>query len=392
MKIFSAVIGLLLIGFGFYIGANFTLEPKNINYEKGTVVQGNFNGLDSTENTTAEEASSISKEDQGYEDIATAFFDQEEATIALFKRSAPSVVFITTTTLTQDRWSMDVYEMPQGSGTGFIWDEMGHIVTNYHVIENGSRFTVTLADQTSYDASVVGVEPNKDLAVLRIIAPSKMLRPTPVGSSNDLRVGQSVFAIGNPFGLDQSLTTGIISALGREIKAKNDRPIKDVIQTDAAINPGNSGGPLLDSKGRVIGVNTAIYSPSGASAGIGFSIPIDVVKWVVPDIIEFGEVRRPILGIELVPQQYNQYPGSMILAVAPDSPADKAGLFGVERGSTGKFIPGDLIVQINEYQIKSNNDLILALEKFSIGDEISVKFNRKNEFKQVSLQLASSLR
>ncbi|MCL4153067.1 UNVERIFIED_CONTAM: hypothetical protein GTU68_044647 [Idotea baltica] len=323
-------------------------------------------------------------EDAGYNDIAAAFSSQEEATIALFERSAPSVVFITTSSLQQDRWSMDVYEIPQGSGSGFIWDDMGHIVTNYHVIENSSRFTVTLADQTSYEASVVGVEPNKDLAVLRIITDEKELRPMPAGNSNNLRVGQSVFAIGNPFGLDQSLTTGIISALGREIKAKNDRPIKDVIQTDAAINPGNSGGPLLDSSGKVIGVNTAIYSPSGASAGIGFSIPIGVVKWVVPDIIEFGEVRRPIIGIELVPQQYNKYPGSMIHEVAPGSPAAKAGLFGVKRGDTGKFIPGDLIVQINEYQIKY--DLILGLGIFH-WRLISVKFT-KNEFQQVRLTLA----
>jgi len=388
MKGFSVVAGLLLLGFGFYFGTNFKIEPKNVSQEKTSVLEGKIDGFESEE----KKASSLTDEDTGYSDTAAAFSNQEEATIALFERSAPSVVFITTTSLQQDRWSMNVYEIPQGSGTGFIWDDMGHIVTNYHVIENGSRFTVTLADQTSYDASVVGVEPNKDLAVLRIIAPEIELRPTPVGTSNNLKVGQSVFAIGNPFGLDQSLTTGIISALGREIKSKNDRPIKDVIQTDAAINPGNSGGPLLDSSGRVIGVNTAIYSPSGASAGIGFSIPIDVVKWVVPDIIKYGEVRRPVLGVVLLPQQYNRYPGSMIKDVTPGSPAEMAGLFGVKRGDTGKFIPGDLIVQINEYEIKSNNDLILALEKFSIGDEINVKFNRRNEFKQVSLKLASSLK
>ena len=388
MKVFSAIVGLLLLGLGFYFGTHYTIEPKDTQDKSELVLHGNMNSDKNDES----QKSSTSQEDGVYQDIAATFNNQEEATIALFKRSAPSVVFITTSSLKQDRWSMNVYEIPQGSGTGFIWDDMGHIVTNYHVIANSSRFTVTLADQTSFEASVVGVEPNKDLAVLRIIAPGKELRPSPIGKSNNLRVGQSVFAIGNPFGLDQSLTTGIISALGREIEAKNGRPIKDVIQTDAAINPGNSGGPLLNSSGQVIGVNTAIYSPSGASAGIGFSIPIDVVKWVVPDIIQYGEVRRPILGIELVPQQYNEFPGSMILQVTPGTPAETAGLTGVKRGQTGKFIPGDVIVQINQYQIKSNNDLILALEKFSIGDEISVKFNRKNEFKQVSLQLASSLK
>jgi len=386
MKSYTLIAALLLVGLGFYFGNNFTKEqsqePKYENYSvKGSMEEkedkGNNNSFDN--------------QDIGYNNISAAFSNQEEATIALFERSAPSVVFITTSTFQQDRYSMDIYEIPRGSGTGFIWDDMGHIVTNYHVIQGSAKFTVTLADQTSFDASVVGVAPNKDLAVLRIIAPGKSLRSSPVGKSNNLRVGQSVFAIGNPFGLDQSLTTGIISALGREIKSENGTPIKDVIQTDAAINPGNSGGPLLDSSGRVIGVNTAIYSPSGASAGIGFSIPIDEVKWVVPDIIRYGEVRRPILGIELVPQQYHSNTGSMIKEVNQGTPAQKAGLVGVKRSSTGKLIPGDVIVQINQYPIKSNNDLILALEKFSIGDEISVKFNRRNELKQVSLQLASSL-
>ena len=386
MKSYTLIAGLLLVGLGFYFGNNFnqekTQEPNYENYS----VQGSMEEKEDNANKE-----SFDNEDIGYNDISAAFSNQEEATIALFERSAPSVVFITTSTYQQDRYSMDIYEIPRGSGTGFIWDDSGHIVTNYHVIEGSAKFTITLADQTSFDASVVGVAPSKDLAVLRIITPGKSLRAMPVGKSNDLKVGQSVFAIGNPFGLDQSLTTGIISALGREIKAENGRPIKDVIQTDAAINPGNSGGPLLDSSGRVIGVNTAIYSPSGASAGIGFSIPIDVVKWVVPDIIRYGEVRRPILGIELVPQQYHSNIGSMIKEVNQGTPAEKAGLEGIKRGNTGKLIPGDVIVQINQYQIKSNNDLILALEKFSIGDEISVKFNRRNEFKQVNLRLASSL-
>ncbi len=387
MKTYTVIVAFLLIGLGFYFGNNFKIESKSIESEQ-PILRGSME-----EEKEEEKANnhSIGNQDVGYNDIAAAFSDQEEATIALFERSASSVVFITTSAYQQDRYSMDIYEIPKGSGSGFLWDDLGHIVTNFHVIEGSNKLTVTLADQTSYEASVVGVEPNKDLAVLRIIAPGKALRAMPVGKSNDLRVGQSVFAIGNPFGLDQSLTTGIISALGREIKAENGRPIKDVVQTDAAINPGNSGGPLLDSSGRVIGVNTAIYSPSGASAGIGFSIPIDVVKWVVPDIIRYGEVRRPILGIELVPQQYHSNKGSMILEVNNGTPAQKAGLIGVKRSKTGGFIPGDVIIQINQFPIKSNNDLILALEKFSIGDEISVKFNRRNEIKQVNLQLASSL-
>lgn len=387
MKTYTVIVAFLLIGLGFYFGNNFKIESKSIESEQ-PILRGS---MEEEKEEGKANNHSIGNQDVGYNDIAAAFSDQEEATIALFERSASSVVFITTSAYQQDRYSMDIYEIPKGSGSGFLWDDLGHIVTNFHVIEGSNKLTVTLADQTSYEASVVGVEPNKDLAVLRIIAPGKALRAMPVGKSNDLRVGQSVFAIGNPFGLDQSLTTGIISALGREIKAENGRPIKDVVQTDAAINPGNSGGPLLDSSGRVIGVNTAIYSPSGASAGIGFSIPIDVVKWVVPDIIRYGEVRRPILGIELVPQQYHSNKGSMILEVNNGTPAQKAGLIGVKRSKTGGFIPGDVIIQINQFPIKSNNDLILALEKFSIGDEISVKFNRRNEIKQVNLQLASSL-
>ena len=386
MKAYAFISALLLVGLGFYFGNNFKEESSNTHEDY--TLKSSFENKEEEDNANDK---SIANQDIGYNDIAAAFSNQEEATIALFERSASSVVFITTSTFQQDRYSMNIYEIPKGSGTGFIWDDMGHIVTNYHVIEGSSKFTVTLADQSSFEASVVGVEPNKDLAVLRIIAPGKSLRPMPVGNSNPLRVGQSVFAIGNPFGLDQSLTTGIISAVGREIKANNGRIIKGVIQTDAAINPGNSGGPLLDSAGRVIGVNTAIYSPSGASAGIGFSIPIDVVKWVVPDLLKYGEVRRPIIGIELLPQQYHSSAGSMIKEVNPGTPAEKAGLVGVKRSSSGKLIPGDVIVQINQYQIKSNNDLILALEKFSIGDEISVKFNRRNEFKQVNLRLASSL-
>ena len=226
----------------------------------------------------------------------------EEATIHLFEVSAPSVVFITTTATQQDYWSRNVYEIPSGSGSGFIWDEEGHIVTNYHVIKDAYKAKVTLSDQTTWDAEITGVEPRKDLAVLKIKTTSP-LKALPIGTSHDLKVGQTVFAIGNPFGLDQTLTTGIISALGREIESVARVPIRDVIQTDAAINPGNSGGPLLDISGRLIGVNTAIISPSGAYAGIGFSVPVDVVRWVVPDLIQYGEVKRPILGIDLANQQ-----------------------------------------------------------------------------------------
>ena len=317
---------------------------------------------------------------------------EEEATIKLFEESAPSVVFITTSTVRQDYWSRNVTEIPAGNGSGFIWDKEGHIVTNYHVIEKADRAQVTLADQTTWDAELVGIEANKDLAILRIKAPAEKLKPIPVGSSYDLRVGQSVFAIGNPFGLDQTLTTGVISALGREIESIGGRPIRGVIQTDAAINPGNSGGPLIDSNGRLIGVNTMIYSPSGASAGIGFSISVDEVNWVVPDIIQYGEVRRPILGINLVAEQHTKrlkMDGALILDVVPSSPADKYGLRATEKDRRGNIVLGDLITQINDEKIATNADLFLALEKYSPGDTVSVQFIREDKTKSVDLVLGS---
>ena len=319
---------------------------------------------------------------------------EEEATIKLFEESAPSVVFITTSTVRQDYWSRNVTEIPAGNGSGFIWDREGHIVTNYHVIEKADRAQVTLSDQTTWDAELIGIEPNKDLAILKIKAPDTKLKPIPIASSHDLRVGQSVFAIGNPFGLDQTLTTGVISALGREIQSIGGRPIRGVIQTDAAINPGNSGGPLLDSSGRLIGVNTMIYSPSGASAGIGFSIPADEVNWVVPDIIQYGEVRRPILGINLVAEQHTQrlkMEGALILDVVPDSPADKFGLQATKKDLRGNIILGDLITQINNEVISTNADLFLALEKYNPGDTVRVGYIRKDKVKSVNLILGSKM-
>ena len=267
------------------------------------------------------------------------------------------------------------------------------IVTNYHVIQNAYKAKVTLSDGSSWDAEVIGTEDRKDLAVLKIKA-NVPLKALPIASSDDLKVGQYVFAIGNPFGLDQTLTTGIISALGREINSVTGVPIRDVIQTDAAINPGNSGGPLLDISGRLIGVNTAIVSPSGAYSGIGFSVPVNVVNWVVPDLIKYGKVKRPILGIELVPQQNidrMDLEGAMVLDVSPGSGAAKSGLKPTRRNSVGEIILGDLIVEINGDPIKSNNDLLLTLEKYKPGDQIRMKVIRNNQPATVNVTLGSSL-
>ena len=225
----------------------------------------------------------------------------EQTNIEVFRTASPSVVHITTLQNQSNFFSLDVTQIPRGTGSGFIWDERGHVVTNFHVIQGGDAARVTLSDQSNYKAALVGAYPDRDLAVLRIDAPTEKLRALAVGESKNLIVGQKVYAIGNPFGLDQTLTTGIVSALNREIESVTRRAIPGVIQTDAAINPGNSGGPLLDSAGRLIGVNTAIFSPSGASAGIGFAIPVDEVNRVIPRLIRDGRVVRPTLGVGVAP-------------------------------------------------------------------------------------------
>ncbi len=319
--------------------------------------------------------------------------ESEKATIRLFENSAPSVAFITTTRIRQDYWTRNVMEIPQGSGSGFVWDKDGNVITNYHVIQGADKAQVTLADRTTWEATLVGAAPEKDLAVLKISAPKSALRPIPVGSSDNLLVGQSVYAIGNPFGLDQTLTTGIISALGREIKAGDGTPIRDVIQSDAAINPGNSGGPLLNSSGELIGVNTAIYSPSGASAGIGFSIPVDVVKWAVPDLIQYGKINRPTLGIELANAQSVQrlgLRGALITHVAEGSAAERAGLQPTFRDRNGRIRLGDAIIAINGDKVASSNELILILEKYKAGDNVKVKIIREEKEQEVTVRLDGS--
>lgn len=314
---------------------------------------------------------------------------QEQHTIRLFEQAAPSVCFITTSTIRRSYYSRNLQEIPSGSGSGFVWDNDGHIVTNYHVIQNADRATVTLSDGTTYEATVVGEEPAKDLAVLKIEAPRNKLTPIPVGGSSNLRVGQNVYAIGNPFGLDQTLTTGVVSALGREINSVSGIPIRDVIQSDAAINPGNSGGPLLNSSGQLIGVNTAIYSPSGASAGIGFSIPVDVVKWVVPDLIQYGRVNRPLIGVELA-RPLRDVEGAVVLNVVEDSPAEAAGLRGTVLDNRGNIVLGDVIVAVNEDPITTNSDLYLALEKYRAGEEVTVSVQRENKVYDVPIILKAS--
>lgn len=313
----------------------------------------------------------------------------EKTTIDIFQSVSKSVVYITSVELRRDFFSLNVYEIPRGTGSGFIWDTEGRIVTNYHVIEDASRLEVTLADHTKWKAVVIGVAPDKDLAVLQISAPSDKLIPIPVGESRDLMVGQKVFAIGNPFGLDQTMTTGIVSALGREIKAVTGRTIEGVIQTDAAINPGNSGGPLLDSAGLLIGVNTAIYSPSGASAGIGFAVPVEVVNRFVPQIIKYGRVVRPGIGIGIASDRIARQlglEGVLIVRVQSGSSAESAGLKGTYRSADG-IILGDIIVGIDGQRIKDTDDLLNAFEKHKVGDMVDLDIVRDDREMTVAVRL-----
>ncbi|NLZ18185.1 MAG: trypsin-like serine protease [Desulfobulbaceae bacterium] len=302
----------------------------------------------------------------------------EQNTIEIFRKSAPSVVYITSIELRRNFFNLNAYEIPSGTGSGFVWDKDGRIVTNYHVISDASRLEVTLADHSTWKATLVGVAPDKDIAVLHIGAPTAQLHPLAIGESRNLLVGQKVFAIGNPFGLDQTLTTGVVSALGREIRATNGRAIKDVIQTDAAINPGNSGGPLLDSAGRLIGVNTAIYSPSGASSGIGFAVPVGEVNRVVPQIIAHGRVIRPGLGVSLAQPAISRelgVEGVLILEVVRGSSAEKAGLRGT-RQVRGGLVPGDVIQKVNGESVYDYDSLRDAIEKHKVGESVTLTLIR----------------
>ncbi len=384
MRVIYLVSLLALIGGAYYLGTNHHPKPNTESLP---------DSLTLVSNNSTSDINPLSTSNKRNIDPTTRITSQEEATIQIFEESAPSVVFITTSSLRQDYWTRNITEIPTGSGSGFIWDKDGHIVTNFHVIRNASKAIVTLSDQSSYEADVIGSEDRKDIAVLKIKAPPEKLRPIKVGTSANLKVGQSAYAIGNPFGLDQTLTVGVISALGREIKSLTGLPIRDVIQTDAAINPGNSGGPLLDSSGRLIGVNTAIYSPSGAYAGIGFSVPVDVVNWVVPDIISYGEVRRPVIGVELASDQNRErtgQKGAMIMNVTPNAAAYEAGLKGVTRDAFGRVENGDVITRVGNVKIETNFDLILALEKYQPGDEIEITYLRNGKTNKTKVILGSS--
>jgi S1-C subfamily serine protease len=323
-----------------------------------------------------------------------SFATEDEAnTTEIFRKASPAVVYVTNSELRRSFFSLDVLEIPRGTGTGFVWDKHGLVVTNFHVIAGAQKLTVTLHDRSEYNAEVVGVAPEKDLAVLRLEHPPADLVTLPLGDSSQLTVGRKVLAIGNPFGLDTTLTTGIVSALGREIEAAGNRKIHDVIQTDAAINPGNSGGPLLNSLGQLVGVNAAIYSPSGASAGIGFAIPVNTVKEVVPQLISYGRLLRPTIGVELVSDQWVQrygVEGLPVVQVYPGLPAAKAGITGAWRNSRGDIVLGDIITEIDGKQIRSQDDFYSVLEAHQPGDTVSITTQREEKLHTYKVKLAES--
>ncbi|OIP31035.1 MAG: 2-alkenal reductase [Deltaproteobacteria bacterium CG2_30_63_29] len=311
-----------------------------------------------------------------------AGIEDENNTIDVFKAAAPATVFVTQKQLVRNSYTRRTQEIPAGSGSGFVWDRDGHIVTNYHVVDGGSSFTVTLFNQKSYPAELVGGEPRKDIAVLKIDAPEEDLMPiTLPKKGSEQVVGQKAIAIGNPFGLDHTLTTGVVSAIGREVLGYGKVTIKDMIQTDASINPGNSGGPLLDSAGHLLGINAMIYSQSGSSAGIGFAVPVSTIRRVVPQIIETGHAEQAGLGISILSDDVARraaIAGVIIESVMEDSPAAEAGLRGLSTGKNGVEL-GDVIVAIDEEEVLTYDDLYNALEAKTAGDRVKVKVVREQK-------------
>ena len=343
----------------------------------------------------------------------TALDAEETATVSLFKTNTPSVAFITNKQLRRaSPYALDATEIPIGAGSGFVWDDEGHVVTNFHVVRGADEVAVKFqADPKERAARVLGWDEDKDIAVLEVSELKGRVRPLPLGRSSTIEVGQKVFAIGNPFGLDHTLTTGVVSGVGREIaSAATGRPIAGVIQTDAAINPGNSGGPLLDSNGSLIGVNTAIASPSGAFAGVGFALPIDAVKGIVEQIVRFGQVTRPVMGLVLAPDgslaqllgpeilrawesraSTTDVPapsGVLILGVVKDGPADRAGARGTERdAASGDVRVGDVVVRLGDAAVRDSSDLYRALDERRGGDAVQVRVRRGAEGREVTLNM-----
>ena len=326
--------------------------------------------------------------------------DGERETVNLFNDAKSSVVYITNVAVRRDAFTLNLTEAPQGAGSGIVWDAKGHIVTNYHVIAKANQLKVSflpkeggVAKQKVFDAAIVGFDDDKDIAVLQVTDPEalRVMKPLVIGTSGEAMVGQRVYAIGNPFGLDHTLTTGIISGLGREIQSGNTgRPIDGIIQTDAAINPGNSGGPLLNSSGQLIGINTAIYSASGTSSGVGFALPSDMVSGIVDQIIRTGRVTRPILGVSFAPDgalDQLGLGGVLVLDAREGGPAYRAGVRSTSRDESGRLILGDIIIELAGEPIQDSSDLYRTLDKLQVGETVEMKLIRGVEKVTTQIQL-----
>ena len=324
----------------------------------------------------------------------TRLLEDERNTIDIVRKTKNSVVYVINLQYVSDFFFTSDELVPRGSGSGFVWDDRGHIVTNFHVIDEGVKYMVSLPDQRQVEATLVGRDPAKDVAVLKLSEAVAGLAPVTIGTSRDLQVGQKVVAIGNPFGFDHTVTEGIVSALGRTMPGAGGVSIRDMIQTDASINPGNSGGPLLNSAGELIGMNTMIASPSGASSGVGFAIPVDAVAKIVPQIIRFGKVTRPDLGgISFVRDevaQRSKIEGAVILEVPRGSQAYDQGLRGLQRDNFGRLLIRDVITGIDQMKIKSYDDLFSALDGYKIGDTVALTVEREGKARQVRIQLTGS--
>lgn len=375
----SALVAVVIIAGGLGLGSSFFTAAGRLGAEPGVPVRAGDPAVPMNQLSPARVTP-----------IPPGLLESEKNTIEVFRSAGGSVVYVTNNALRRDRFSTNVTEVPQGTGSGFLWDHFGHVVTNYHVIQNGQTFSVTLADGTTHEARVVGIEPRKDLAVLHFDTTGLDLKPLPVGRSETLLVGQKVLAIGNPFGLDRTLTTGIISALGREFPTQDGFVIEDVIQTDASINPGNSGGPLLDSAGRLIGVTTAIYSPSGSSAGIGFAVPVDTVSRIIPELIRYGQVKRAGLGVSVIPDHIVRswgIKGVVIREVFAGSQAARSGLESMVLDRRGNVLSADIVTAVNGQPIDGFASLANTLEGKSPGDKVDVTVVRGKRTLTIQVQL-----